>query len=534
MSNANPPLWPASVVVFGPSDANITQTVAALSASLNQRSTGHFSTQRLALLFAPGTYDADVQVGYYTQVLGLGAKASDVVFNGSRGVFSPAMDQRRGGAGSLDTFWRGAEGFRMASSAGMLWAVSQAAPLRRLHIDHDLLLHDKGLYASGGFMANVQVGGTTQYGSQQQWFTRNCQLAPTEPSVMGGAWSLVFVGTIGAPPTHGRYASGGPAGAVRVSTTATTPIAIEKPFITVRADGLFDLRVPLPMWNVSGASLEAEPDRMRTVPFENVYVARNETDSAASLQAALAAGDHLVLTPGIYSIGSALTLSHPGQVLLGLGLATLTAPLNGEPCVRVLPGVPGVRVGGLMLQASNVSGTGVNMTSLLNTTSLLEWGSEGVVDPGSSSDPGLICDVYARTGGPDTSDTSVDVHVRIHSGHVIGDNVWLWRADHSALAPGESPSDPSLSEYHLVRDGEFRTNTGLEVFGDSVTMYGLAVEHTLRDLVRWSGSHGQTFFFQAELPYDATQVMGTFGRLVDLSSLPASHCVHPTCSTSYL
>lgn len=31
-------------------------------------------------------------------------------------------------------------------------------------------------------------------------------------------------------------------------------------------------------------------------------------------------------------------------------------------------------------------------------------------------------------------------------------------------------------------------------------MYGLAVEHTLEDLVQWSGNNGQTFFFQSELP----------------------------------
>jgi hypothetical protein len=40
----------------------------------------HFVEDRYALLFAPGTYTNDVEVGYYTQLAGLGAKAEDVIF----------------------------------------------------------------------------------------------------------------------------------------------------------------------------------------------------------------------------------------------------------------------------------------------------------------------------------------------------------------------------------------------------------------------------------------------------------------------
>ena len=90
-----------------------------------------------------------MKVGYYTQALGLGAAAGDVVFRGRRGVYCEAMDKRPNGAGSLDTFWRSAENFRTEASDGMLWAVSQAAPLRRVHVAGDLVLHDNGAYASG-------------------------------------------------------------------------------------------------------------------------------------------------------------------------------------------------------------------------------------------------------------------------------------------------------------------------------------------------------------------------------------------------
>ena len=36
-------------------------------------------------------------------------------------------------------------------------------------------------------------------------------------------------------------------------------------------------------------------------------------------------------------------------------------------------------------------------------------------------------------------------------------------------------------------------------------MYGLAVEHTLKDLTVWRGERGRTFFYQSELPYGVNQ-----------------------------
>jgi len=49
---------------------------------------------------------------------------------------------------------------------------------------------------------------------------------------------------------------------------------------------------------------------------------------------------------------------------------------------------------------------------------------------------------------------------------------------------------------------------GLVVNGDDVTMYGLAVEHTLQDLTQWNGERGETYFYQSELPYDVDQSYG--------------------------
>ena len=90
--------------------------------------------------------------------------------------------------GALDTFWRSAANFQSqstfnwwAGANGMLWAVSQASPLRRVSVASDLLLFqytygDAAGFASGGYMANSRVTGQVQSGSQQQWMTRNSEV----------------------------------------------------------------------------------------------------------------------------------------------------------------------------------------------------------------------------------------------------------------------------------------------------------------------------------------------------------------------
>ena len=60
-----------------------------------------------------------------------------MTFNGERGVYCQEGDFAFD-TGALDTFWRSAENFHSQASwaraegTGMLWAVSQATPLRRL------------------------------------------------------------------------------------------------------------------------------------------------------------------------------------------------------------------------------------------------------------------------------------------------------------------------------------------------------------------------------------------------------------------
>lgn len=488
----NPPTWPSSVVVFGPDSKDINATIAAAYAQnggYDPTNHGQFSDLRFAFMFTPGDYDVDCPVGYYTQVLGLGTSPSDVNFISQKGVYSEEQDHSIGGA--LSTFWRSAENFKNSATynwivgTGMMWAVSQAAPLRRIEVTNDLLLFEyvppipAAGEASGGYFANVKVDGQVAPGSQQQWFARDSTVTKME----GGVWNMVYSGVDGAPPSHcGQANSYTP-----VTNVATTPNIAEKPYITIDDTGKYFLQIPYVKKNSHGVSFT---EVTKTVGFENVYVT-GVNDTAAIINAKLANGLHVVVSPGIYHLDEPLYLNVPGQVLLGLGLATLVSAKQNA--VISVGDVDGVRVAGFLLQAGPPAGA-------IIASVLMQWGASGKF-AGDPTNPGVFSDIFARVGGPDgipSDPVAVDVMVHVQSGNVIGDNMWFWRADHAA--GGKVTYDSNKVKHGLVVDG------------DDVIMYGLAVEHTLQDLTVWNGEGGRTYFYQSELPYCVTQAQfGTPG-----------------------
>ena len=88
------------------------------------------------------------------------------------------------------------------------------------------------------------------------------------------------------------------------------------------------------------------PDETK-YPFESVYVANNFTDTAATINAKLAEGLHLVLQPGFYNLTEPLKVIKDNQVVLGLGFATLNSGGNNT-CIEVA-NVDGVRIAGVLL-----------------------------------------------------------------------------------------------------------------------------------------------------------------------------------------
>src|SRR6185437_10412660 len=136
---AGEPNFGPNVFVFTPSmpQSQIQATVDSIAA---QQVPNQFGTQRYSLFFEPGTYGTAAnplrfQVGYYTQVAGLGASPDDVVINGSADVYNQCFAPDN--CIALDNFWRSLSNLtiNVAGQSGCkgnteFWAVSQAAPLR--------------------------------------------------------------------------------------------------------------------------------------------------------------------------------------------------------------------------------------------------------------------------------------------------------------------------------------------------------------------------------------------------------------------
>jgi hypothetical protein len=452
----DPDLGPNVIVVDPMMDRAAIQ--ARLDAIFREQERAHFTDRRYAILFKPGRYAVDVDVGFFTQVAGLGLLPGDVTIAGH--VHAEA-DWANGMA--LVNFWRGVENMAVRPpDRADRWAVSQAAPYRRMHLAGDLALDDGG-WSSGGFMADCVVEGTVRSGTQQQWFTRGSTLGGWQ----GANWNMMFMGVPGAPPTTFPEPP--------VTTLATVPVVREKPFLHVTPAGEWQVFVPALRRDASGPSWSAGRPPGRSLPLTEFLIARPDTPVAA-INAALARGKHLLLTPGIYRLRDPIRVTRAGTVVLGLGLPSLLA--EGGATVLAVADVPGVTIAGLFVDA------GPEMSRVL-----VEVGPRGS-SRDHSADPTLLADVFFRVGGAAVGNAETALEVNSH--HVIGDHLWIWRADHG---------DREGGRVHVAWD-ESRGGEGLIVNGDDVTFYGLFVEHFQRAQVVWNGERGRTFFYQSELPYD--------------------------------
>ena len=474
----NPPKWPSSVFVFNPGNDSYTQSVVdavfAENGGTNPSFNGQWSNDRFAFLFQPGVYGVDVNVGFYTSVIGLGRSPSESVI---ANVISSDGDADPSG-GALCNFWRSAENFRTTPtktqngrSNTMMWAVSQGVSLRRVMIDGNLDLFESPGYSSGGYLSNSDVSGSIDSGTQQQWYTRNTRMG----SWNGGNWNMVYQGVPANTPNDrcqnktSLYLS-----------IEKTPVIAEKPFISYSSeDNKYYLMIPpIEFDKVGPSDFNSSSLEMEAVDFENVYVTDPAVDTASTINAKLAAGSHIVLTAGNYNLTSPILVSSSNVTVLGIGYPTLMS-MDGNACIEAADGLAGVRISGVLLQAGPK-----------NSSALLRFGST----KGSGSGYNFLYDIFCRVGGPNnqwTTQWSTEKMVEINSNDVVMDNSWLWRADHDVTGNVYSCNNP--------------VSTGLEVNGHNVMAYGLKVEHTLSNLVEWNGDNGSVFMFQSEFPYDVNQ-----------------------------
>src|SRR5260370_9461688 len=163
---ATDPDFGPNVRIFDPATPAAT-IQAKLDTVFTAQEASEFGDGRFAILFKPGTYDVNARVGFYTQLSGLGLSPDDVVI---RGAVSSDARWRTNGNATLN-FWRVAENMAANPAGGFhRLAVSQAAPMRRMHIRGDMVLDDGG-WSSGGFLADSKVDGQVRSCSPQQRLT---------------------------------------------------------------------------------------------------------------------------------------------------------------------------------------------------------------------------------------------------------------------------------------------------------------------------------------------------------------------------
>jgi hypothetical protein len=475
------PVWAAgpdfgpNVKIFDPS-MSTSEIKAVVDVAAAQQVSNQFGSQRYALLFKPGTYGSpadplNFQVGYYTDVAGLGSSPGDVTVKGTIDVYNQCFPD---GCTALVNFWRslsnltidvaGKEG---SCQFGEFWATSQAAPMRRVHVNGFATLMDycsPPSYASGGFIADSQFSGSVVVnGSQQQYLVRNSDV----DFWTNGVWNQVFAGVVGAPAQSFPSPP--------YTTLPTNPESREKPFLTVDENDHWSVFVPDAQRDGVGPTWASGPTPGHSIPIEDFFVA-TPSDSVQAINTALAAGKNLLFTPGVYSVGQTIKVKRPDTVVLGLGMPTLDAQ-NGVVPMTVAD-VKGVEISGLIFDAGPVSSPALLR---VGTPHAPDQHDPRVSDP---SDPTALHDVFFRIGGPHVGKAAVSLEE--NADHAILDDIWAWRADHGSGVGWTSNT----------------ADTGVVVNGDDVIATGLFAEHFQRYDVIWNGENGKTIMFQNEMPYD--------------------------------
>jgi hypothetical protein len=441
-----------NVIIFDTSMSSAT-IQGQLNSVFTTQQSNQFGNERYALLFKPGSYAVDANIGFYTQISGLGLSPNDVSINH---VYA---DAQWFNGNATQNFWRIAENMHVLAPDGInTWAVSQAAPFRRMNVNGELKLDPSGDgWSSGGFLADTIVSGQAFSGSQQQYFTRNSQIGSWSNCV----WNCVFVGVGGAPgqsfpnPTY--------------TTVGSAPTIAEKPFLYVDSSGNYNVFVPALRANTSGTSWNNGTAAGSSLPINQFYIVKAGATST-DINNALAAGLNLIVTPGVYNLDQTINVTRANTVILGLGLATFINN-NGVVAINVAD-VDGVRIAGLLFDAGTT-----------NAPALIQVGPSGA-SASHAANPIILYDVFIRVGGVVAG--KVTNAVVVNSNDVIIDDTWIWRADHGTGVGWTANT----------------ANSGLIVNGANATLYGLFVEHFQQYNVIFNGNGAKVYFFQNELPYD--------------------------------
>ena len=457
---------------------------AAVDESGNPTPAQQFGSGRHTFAFKTGDYSTmnadNYDISYYMQIIGLGKVPSDVKL---KNVHVPAIYPNNS---VLCNFWMNVENFEVVEENvyhsedawfRFLWSVSQAAPARRLNIKRPTELDWFNGYGSGGYISDSVFEGPIGSIPQQQYYLRNCKL---NKNFYGVNWNFVAQGCQGIT-TDNVYSLESGLGVTnwKYGKTYTllyhTDAIREKPFLYFD-ESVKDYKVFAPALRRKTQGPSWTEDNMgegTSYDISQFHVARADRDNASTINAALNEGKHILLTPGIYYAEEPIQVNNPNTIVLGIGLATVIPGQNNTEAAIKVADVDGVVIAGVILDAQ------------YSSENMIVIGTKGC-DTDHSSNPIILQDLFVRVGGVHPGIATTTSAVLIHSNNVIGDDFWLWRADHGDGVGWDLN----------------KAANGLVVNGDNVTMHGLLVEHFQEYDIIWRGEYGKTYFLQNEKCYD--------------------------------
>lgn len=467
------------VIVFSPKDDP--KAVTAKMTEINDSLFGReMSSNRYAVLFKPGDYTAAgiFNIPFYVHIAGLGKTPYDVKISN---IHTPP--HLREGNGTC-TFWRSAENFSIVGPAiydepeTFKWAVSQAAPMRRIHSERVLRTQWENGWVSGGYAADCVFDAAAGSDHQQQWFYRNCRLDEGRGNFREEKYNYCFQGVeLGEKADLDSYY--GNSQRDNVTFIPTTGIIREKPFLYIDEDGRYKVFRPSLRLDSKGVSYsQTNMGEGEIIDLlDNFYIVKSQTP-ASKINAQLKKGKNILFTPGMYTLDEPLLVENPNTIVMGLGWATLIpGEKNSKTAIKVAD-VDGVTIASLLFDAHWSSNTLIKVGDKKTDTRHIE-------------NPVLLSDLFFRIGGFRPAPVHVDRAVEINSNDVIGDHFWIWRADHGVR--GSVGWDVNTAK------------NGLVVNGDDVKVYGLFNEHFQEYQTLWNGENGQMIFYQCETPYDAPE-----------------------------